>query len=128
MTETHVEKNFKCKKCNFSCESEQNMKEHETTEHPREQLFECDECQYDSIIKSKFDAHIKTQHTEKSKLCIFWNKGFCHYGMDCHYIHEEIPECKYQDRCENTRCSYFHHNKSWNIFLGRSLRRQSQKV
>ena len=132
MTELHVQKRLNCSKCKFECESETDMTEHQTKEHSNEQLFECDKCQFDTIIEVNFDAHMKRHQKENArnsnKICIYWNNGFCHNGEECAYIHEEIPECKFQDRCKNNRCSYFHNDKSWNNFLGRSLRRPVRRM
>ena len=122
---------IKCTMCVFKTISETEMELHMVNEHEREKLYECDKCTYDSIIKGLFDAHVKSHHAEKSNInysrCIYWNQGYCRYGFECKFIHEEIPECKFQERCQNFQCPYFHYNKNWNSFLGRSQRDLSKR-
>ena len=114
---------IKCKRCDYETISSNEMKEHESPQHMKERLYVCEICCFDSIIKENFEAHVESKHRgdsrNKSNPCINWNQGYCPFGMECNFRHEEIPACKYQERCKNSRCSYYHFNTSWNTFLGR---------
>ena len=111
---------IKCRRCTYETLSSTEMKEHESPKHMKETLYECGVCQYDSIIKEKFEAHMETKHKKKSQPCINWNKGHCPFGKECNFSHEEIPACRFQERCENPQCSFYHFNTSWNTFLGKA--------
>ena len=120
----------KCSRCPFESESSDDLKEHEKREHVQETLYECDKCQFDSMIRVNFEAHmnkhkLKTENLNKS--CIKWNQGYCPYGTQCNFSHEEIPACRYQESCKNDRCPFYHFNTSWNTFLGRVPTRGRQQ-
>ena len=129
----HSEKENHGKSGSEKCETSEDVSRntddlirHVSKEHSRDELFECDKCQFDSIIKVNFESHMKTQHEQNnSAYCIFWNQGYCQYGIECRFAHQEIPACKFQEKCEHYRCPYFHYDKSWNNFLGKGLRIQS---
>ena len=123
---------IKCKSCDFESESADNLREHERS-HVKETLYECEVCQFDSIIRANIEAHMKTYHSPKSgafhKRCINWNQGYCSLGMECNFSHEEIPACRYQERCKNSRCPFYHFNTSWNTFLGKvQVRGRQEKL
>ena len=120
----------KCRNCEYRSKNSNDLTNHENSVHRSDELFDCEKCKFDTTIKANFERHMKTHHSEKANRnatpCIFWNQGVCHYGLECRFVHEEIPACKFQEKCENYRCAYFHYNKSWNSFLGKGLRHLSQ--
>ena len=48
------------------------------------------------------------QEKQNNGYCRFWNNGYCRMGDICKYLHEESPECYYQDRCQDNKCVYYH--------------------
>ena len=124
----------KCKKCAFEATSTRILEEHVQDEHNRRSVFACDKCEYESIIENNISEHKKNKHKKQTsqdgvynrkesfdnKLCIFWNHGYCRNGIDCTFVHEEIPACPNQNNCKKIQCSLYHSDKSLNNFLGRT--------
>ena len=51
----------------------------------------------------------------RRRFCHFWNNGKCRYSdLECWYLHEESPECKFGVECKMRRCMYYYSEKeSW---------------
>ena len=129
-------KMFACRECTFEATSKNVLKEHFQSKHSKETVYKCDKCGYESIMENNLNEHVKNKHSQekssrsgkgenrKEKVenipCIYWNHGNCTRGDQCHYAHEEIPACHYQDRCRKYECPLYHFNKTLNTFLGRS--------
>ena len=39
--------------------------------------------------------------------CYFWKQGYCRNAERCSFLH--IKECRFQEQCRNSSCSFFHY-------------------
>ena len=138
-------KMYKCEKCEFKGTSKRYLNDHFYEKHnnsKKQASFACDECKYESILERNLIEHQTNKHgwiqskrkqrdyskpnaDRISRLCVFWNHGFCRNEFNCKFLHEEIPACYYQENCRIAKCSYYHYNKAQNTFLGRRMEKHS---
>ena len=95
-----------------------------TAHEPRS--FACSGCDYTFRNKTNLETHFSMKHTRSNRNdnssptysykersenghCSYWNYGTCKFGDQCKALHEEIPACRFQERCRNVQtCRFFH--------------------
>ena len=127
---------LECDMCEYSAKDSSDFIQH-IDMHQRDtpaERYKCDLCQYTANSSDDFKNHLRFRHDKiisrngkqriphennhdnikkSRKLCIYWNRGHCRYSDEnCHYVHEEIPACKYQERCYKHDCKFFHHQQT----------------
>ena len=132
--EKHVKsrhnKMFMCEKCQLEVTSKKALQAHIEMEHCDNMKFKCKKCHYETILEQNLIEHKQNKHNNdrdqpplRNAPCIYWNHGNCAYGVKCKFSHVEIPECYHQDRCRDSKCPWYHYDKSLNTFLGRGQKR-----
>ena len=81
---------------------------------------------------SRNNGERKSDERKQLRFCIFWNRGYCKFGSQCEYVHEESPSCFYQDQCNRKDvCRYFHadmlRNSNSDYFLDQTYNTWRQK-
>jgi hypothetical protein len=126
---------FTCEICTVKLKTEDGLKAHKEIFHGNSDIYNCDGYEYKSSYEPDLVRHIASNHMDETPrkfnnredsrknndqslknknnyqnktLCYFFNYGTCKYGDNCEYVHDEIPPCKYQERCNNNSCSFFH--------------------
>ena len=99
-------------------------KDHINKEH-RGANFTCDICRYSASSKPELNRYLENHHRfenvnnggrrmypnierKNNGLCFFWNNGNCKFEEFCRFSHEEIPRCRFDEKCRNNNCKYFH--------------------
>ena len=117
-----------CDMCEFVSTSTSSYIKHIESKHQtkKKEIFEdyclsCDKCDFKTATEKEFKNHLETIHRLKvketltgtrknntGKLCMYWNRGHCSFGQKCKNVHEEIPPCRFQMRCNRPDCKYWH--------------------
>ena len=117
---------YNCNVCDYQTNLEDNLKEHNTLVHSSINKKDIGmgptpskkPCKFDDPLHSttccdrqsgyKNVRLISRKEKQDNGYCRFWNNGYCRMGDICKYLHEESPECFYQDQCRDNKCVYFH--------------------
>ena len=117
-----------CDMCEYTTKNTSSFIKHvdsHQTKRSEIKPFKCDICQNKMKTADDFKKHLKEKHNKNiqenqdfkknrsTKKCIFWNRGYCKYSSEqCTFSHEEIPECKFQERCYRYDCKFFHRQET----------------
>ena len=93
-----IETCLPCELCDYKAKTSQNFKEHIEKAHGVK------------INKNvRFEEVTNKDIKSKSGYCIYWNRGHCNFqDRKCRFIHQNIPACRYQERCSKPECKFFH--------------------
>ena len=117
-----------CDICSFVAASPRMYIKHIESKHQpqgknnsEEYCLPCEKCKFVAKTEEEFKYHLERIHNlkvkenlqetrtnSKGKLCIYWNRGHCSFNQKCKNVHEEIPACRYQTRCNRSDCKYWH--------------------
>ena len=110
------------------------MEDPKINEHAKEMFEDLSRNEYsqDEIVGGSSYQNRSEFENGNRGFCIFWNRGKCDYGISCKYLHEESPECRYQENCyRKESCRFFHsefYGKTQSQpghFLGRAQSKQN---
>ena len=86
-----------------------------------EYCLPCEKCKFVAKTEEEFKCHLERIHSlkvkenmqetrknSKAKLCVYWNRGHCSFNQKCKNVHEEIPACRFQTRCNRSDCKFWH--------------------
>ena len=88
---------FSCNQCTYKSSTEPDLEKHKSVEH-KESQFRNDK---DRDVRSNSNSF------EKKRFCNYWNYSSCDFGDNCKYLHEEIPSCRFQEKCNKENCYFF---------------------
>ena len=119
----HMVKKYPCDHCDYESTTIEQMCEHKERVHTRYKRS-CDPCSKTFDSREELENHEVSAHHQSSQMlqrkipsreeimfngfCKWWNNGFCRNGIYCTFQHEEAPYCRYQERCSNNSCQYYH--------------------
>ena len=142
---------YECNLCEFVTRVETECNRH-MSDHEKN-MATCEVCGKKEKNQTEMDQHIQSKHVkemfnhfvkrnerrpspgeakqkfsqQERKLngyCVYWNRHGCYHGDSCRFLHEEAPECKFQDNCfRKSTCKFYHHDQS---FLDQGRRRTNQ--
>ena len=119
-----IESNYSCDVCQFRSTKEGNLKRHIESVHPNKnksnnyyqghtRRYSHQEDSGGYYWSNKDSRQEDRRHyysideRRKNGFCRNWNNDICYY-KSCKFLHEESPECRYQDRCRNiSKCRFF---------------------
>ena len=129
----HETEKSKCEVCEKMFRSREEIDEHIQTVHVKEM--------FDHFVKSKKKpvnngykrmsyrpaSQSKSYSSEERRRngpCVYWSRGCCTFGESCRFAHQasgqDIPLCRYQERCfRKSTCKFAHHEQR-SSFLDRS--------
>ena len=88
---------FSCNQCTYKSSTEPDLEKHKSVEH-KESQFRNDR---DRDVRSNSNSF------EKKRFFNYWNYSSCDFGDNCKYSHEEIPSCRFQEKCNKENCYFF---------------------
>ena len=69
-------------------------------------------------------ARYSHQERTNNGYCIHWNRQGCNHGEFCRFLHQEAPECRYQENCfRKSSCKFLHYDQSFLDQGGRRMNR-----
>ena len=124
---------FSCQECDYTTMSEPEIEYHKASHktkakfHSQPEYYACHKCPFTTENEAELELHKAKQHetqcynhgndkdirqSQKEKrgkqYCHYWNYSSCKFGVQCRFLHEEIPSCRYQENCYKETCSFFH--------------------
>ena len=138
---------FSCQECDYTTMSEPEIEYHKASHktkakfHSQPEYYACHKCPFTTENEAELELHKAKQHetqcynhgndkdirqSQKEKrgkqYCHYWNYSSCKFGVQCRFLHEEIPSCRYQENCYKETCPFFHvvSRKTRNLFPQKS--------
>ena len=96
--EVHVAEILKCSKCDFECETQDQLNTHISRIHIKDKHIKCRKCNYEAKTEKELSFHIADDHDidiiqtggqnknnrtrrQTTEFCVFWNCGFCKFPV-----------------------------------------------